>query len=137
MGCFVVYDSLLPVCVMTAPMAVKAFLALPAEFRTREDDVAARPRDVEVLDDHEEVMAMATKLAPVTPGELLLEASRPTRACASGGLSVRHGETGCVRSLPMTTLPMAPRSRTNASPANWAGSAPAQRWKRRLAPTWA
>ncbi len=76
--CFVVNDSLLPVCIMAVPMAVKAFLALPAEFRSREDEASARPRDVAMLDDHEEVMAMATKLAPVTPGELLLEAfSRP------------------------------------------------------------
>jgi len=34
---------------------------------------AAGPSDVEILDDHEEVMAMATRQAPVTPGELLLE----------------------------------------------------------------
>ena len=78
---------------------MKAFLALPAEFRTREDDVAARPRDVEMLDDHEEVMAMATKLAPVTPGELLLEAfprsmgvSQYGRAKVNGVPSTRISE---------------------------------------------
>ncbi len=36
-GCFVMNDSLLPACVMTVPKVLKAFLALPAESRTRED----------------------------------------------------------------------------------------------------
>jgi hypothetical protein len=37
-GCFVVDDSLLPACVMTVPKVLKAFLALPPDRRTVEDD---------------------------------------------------------------------------------------------------
>jgi hypothetical protein len=36
-GCFVVDDSLLPACVMTVPKVLKAFLALPVNLRTPED----------------------------------------------------------------------------------------------------
>lgn len=39
-GCFVVNDSLLPACVMTVPKVLKAFLALPPELRTPEDEAA-------------------------------------------------------------------------------------------------
>jgi len=41
-GCFVVDDSLLPACVMTVPKVLKAFLALPAERRTVEDQELIR-----------------------------------------------------------------------------------------------
>jgi 2-polyprenyl-3-methyl-5-hydroxy-6-metoxy-1,4-benzoquinol methylase len=37
-GCFVVDDSLLPACVMTVPKVLKAFLAIPADLRTTEDE---------------------------------------------------------------------------------------------------
>jgi hypothetical protein len=39
-GCFVMNDSLLPACVMTVPKVLKAFLALPRELRTRDDEAA-------------------------------------------------------------------------------------------------
>jgi hypothetical protein len=41
-GCFVVDDSLLPACVMTVPKVMKAFLALPEEARTGEDEKLIR-----------------------------------------------------------------------------------------------
>jgi hypothetical protein len=41
-GCFVLDDSLLPACVMTVPKVLKAFLALPPEQRTTQDDAAIR-----------------------------------------------------------------------------------------------
>ncbi len=37
-GCFVMDDSLLPACVMTVPKVLKAFLALPLETRSRDDE---------------------------------------------------------------------------------------------------
>jgi hypothetical protein len=37
-GCFVVDDSLLPACVMTVPKVLKAFLAVPADRRTAQDN---------------------------------------------------------------------------------------------------
>jgi len=41
-GCFVVDDSLLPACVMTVPKVLKAFLALPTDLRTPEDQAMIR-----------------------------------------------------------------------------------------------
>ena len=47
-GCFVMDDSLLPACVMTVPKVLKAFLALPPDTRTAEDEDFIRGM-VEVL----------------------------------------------------------------------------------------
>ncbi len=41
-GCFVMDDSLLPACVMTVPKVLKAFLALPTNLRTPEDQAMIR-----------------------------------------------------------------------------------------------
>jgi hypothetical protein len=41
-GCFVLDDSLLPACVMTVPKVLKAFLALPQDARSSEDQKLIR-----------------------------------------------------------------------------------------------
>jgi hypothetical protein len=99
-GCFVVNDSLLPACVMTVPKVLKAFLALPPESRTHEDQAMIESM-VEVLTHfrlHEYVPAATPEWNEWSKGKPVAKRREAKREwIARGRLEPRRPKEGWTR----------------------------------------